>query len=176
MDNPIRSLRISLGLTQGDLVKLSTLSRMVVLRTEQGLYKSPSPLITSPLIELAGNPETLTHESLVEAYKASQKYQCENQQYWVKKLPTSPKRLWGNPDDSHPIVYFRGRWAPPVAKSRMGFCKAFCLHPNSMRLFESGEQLTVPSSLLVGLSLAGLTAAALDTLASTVLLWARAQE
>ena len=173
MDNPIKALRISLGLSQGDLIRFSGLNRMVVLRTEQGLYSSPSKSITQPLIDLSGN--TLSHEDIVGLYKSSQTFTRQSQNWWVRRLETPPvaKPLGG----IHPFISFRGGpVVPSMFRTRMGFCKAFCLHPNSMRLFEVGEQIIPPESLIVGLREAGFSPESLACLRDSALLWARANE
>ena len=172
MDNPIRAMRINLGLSQGDLIRFSGLNRMVVLRTEQGLYSSPSRQITKPLIDLAGG--NLIHEDIVGLYKSSQTFTRQSQSWWIKKivdpLPVAEGII-------HPFVLLRSHApVPHMYQSRMGFCKAFCLHPNSMRLFETGEQISPPESLIVGLSTAGLSPVALAWITESALRWAQANE
>ena len=183
MDNPIKAIRLSLKLSQGDLIRFSGLSRLVVLRTEQGLYSSPSRQITTPLIDLTGG--AITHEQIRDLYHAYQKYQRGSQAYWIANVValgngikvTSTLPAVADPLSTlHPFIYLRKRYAPVEFQSRLGFCRAFCLHPNSIRLFESGEQLTLPSSLVVGLTEAKMPRSVLDTYEHSVLVWARARE
>lgn len=174
MDNPIRSLRMSVGLTQGDLIRFSGMNRMVVLRTEQGLYNAPSRKITDVLTQFI---PTLTHDDILEMYVASQNFTRSSQGWWVKKIDigTFPRAVAGTSQSIHPFIYFRNS-APSVFRSRMGFCKAFCVRPDSMRLFESGEQIVPPDALMVGLRLAGMSPAGLAWVGSSALEWAQGKE
>lgn len=175
MDNPIKAIRLSLGLSQGDLIRYSGLNRMVVLRTEQGLYSSPSAQITSPLIELSG--AEITHEELVGLYKSSQRFTRQSQNWWVGGIPPVAELNHLTGEKVHPFVALReSKFTPSMFRSRMGFCKAFCLHPNSMRLFEHGEQITLPESLSVGLTDAGMSPGEVVRWQDTVLLWAQRAE
>lgn len=172
MDNPIKALRVSLGLSQGDLIRFSGLNRMVVLRTEQGLYSAPSKSITQPLIDLSGN--SFSHEDIVGLYKSSQTFTRQSQSWWVKKLRVPPVAPLGN---IHPFITFRqSPVVPSMFRTRMGYCKAFCLHPNSMRLFETGEQIVPPEALIVGLREASFSPEGLAWVRDSALLWARANE
>lgn len=174
MDNPIRSLRISVGLTQGDLIRFSGMNRMVVLRTEQGLYNAPSKKITDVLTQF--NPG-LSHEDICEMYVASQNFTRSSQGWWVKKLDVGlfPGAVAGTSKNIHPFISFRNS-SPSVFRSRMGFCKAFCIRPDSLRLFESGEQIPPPEALMVGLRLAGLSPVGLAWVRDSAVSWAQGKE
>lgn len=177
MDNPIKAIRTSLGLSQGDLIRFSGLNRMVVLRTEQGLYSSPSKSLTQPLIDLSGN--SMSHDDIVGLYKSSQTFTRQSQNWWVKKLNKGFSEgvpPVAEPFKVHPFIEFRqSKNVPTMFHSRMGFCKAFCLHPNSMRLFEMSVQIIPPESLIVGLKDAGMSAEGLAWVRDSALLWAQQQ-
>ena len=159
MDNPIKELRLSVGLSQSRLVELSGLSKLVVVRTEQGLYASPSQSLVRPLVLL--NPD-YTSAQVLREYLKFQEYTRASQVYWVNRV--TPALLVGSLSKTlSPVASLRSL-APLVSQSRMGFCKSLCLHPNSIRLLENGSQGTLPSALVVGLKLAKFPPESLDIL------------
>jgi hypothetical protein len=146
-ENPVRSSRRRLGLTQLDLASACNVSRQTVLRTEQGVYTSLPPSLGEWLV--SDVPGIYT------AYHAWQRAKRRNSygrlvEPYTFDLSDNPFRRWRH--DSG-------------LASRMGVCKDFCLHPAVVTKFENTlEHLTVPDIILDSLRDAGYSESTLTEL------------
>jgi hypothetical protein len=136
--NPYRQAREDLGISQVRLSKLSGVTRTVILRTEQGMYSHPPVAIRSAL---HGEGAQIPSE---QDYLVWQYEQRQLQSAWVNQS-------WDVPEftSQHPLVVWRKAVCP--VDSQMGFCRLLCVHPNSLRVYESGTQTTMPTMLRTAL-------------------------
>lgn len=145
VENPIRIIRKSLGLTQLRLASLANVSRMVVLRTEQGMYASIPEKLLTQLSKAAGFP--VPRSDIQPTYERWQREQRMLQEWVNNDFST---------DLSGPRAFIKWRSTVAPISSAMGFCRLLCIHPNSLRSLESGSSRTFPSQISSALTIAGI--------------------
>lgn len=139
--NIVRALRLSHGLSVADLSNLADISpsAQTVVRTEQGTYRRIPEAVLRTLLHL---DTYYTEGRLTSEYAsyvtAKRRWSCETQPFAIYPLSEQyyDPRIHG-----HPLYYRRHQSGYPTL---IGFCAAFCLHPSTLRRFESGKALTVP--------------------------------
>lgn len=120
MINPLAKARKSLGLTQEELAHRAGVSKVLIMRLEQGLLTKPTVSVLNALFR---DP--------IEQAKALDDFDV-----WkvvVRKQNVGKLRA--------ALVNWNGDWLvlrSGVADSKAGFCKLFCIHPQVLDNFESG--------------------------------------
>lgn len=137
--NPVQLRLNELKLSQSKCASLAGISRMVVLRSTQGMYQT----LAARMVRILDIP----YVDLSDSYVEWQQDQRLLQAVWVGTAPVYETQY-------HPFVAWRLLYAPE--KTRMGICKLLCLHPNTIKLYEEGTQKTVPDSLLKALDTGGM--------------------
>lgn len=155
-ENPVRIVRRQLNLTQVNLATRAKVSRMVVLRTEQGMYASIPDKLLTQLSTVAGFP--VPRRDIQPIYEIWQREQRMLQE-WVNE----PFQVNGS--GRRAFINWR-RAVSPVGDSAMGFCRLLCVHPNSLRALESGSSKSFPSQISQALIMAGIDQEKLDWLYS----------
>ena len=156
-ENPIRIIRRQLNLTQVNLAARAKVSRMVVLRTEQGMYASIPDKLLTQLSTVAGF--AVPRRDIQPVYEIWQRDQRMLQSEWVN----NPFTVEGT--GRRAFINWR-RAVSPVGDSAMGFCRLLCIHPNSLRALESGSSRSFPSQISQALIIAGIDQEKLDWLYS----------
>ena len=153
--NPIREERLRLSLSITDFSKILEVSTSTLLRTEQGLYVDIPPTILRYFDSHSLTPWSIRPEYV--RYQTSQRASVLEQQ--IRRLDKENKDILDVLPQldyntmEHPLVNWYRRLG---YKTRLEFCKAFCLHPSSIIRFEAGRTRSVPeqlSNVLWGLEL-----------------------
>jgi len=155
-ENPVRIVRRQLNLTQVSLATRARVSRMVVLRTEQGMYASIPDKLLTQLSTVAGF--AVPRRDIQPLYEIWQRDQRLLQE-WVNGdfTPTGTGR--------RAFINWR-KAVSPLGDSAMGFCRLLCVHPNSLRALETGSSRSFPSQISQALIIAGIEPDRLDWLYS----------
>lgn len=148
--NPIRRARLENSLTQSELAYQCDMSRLAVIRYEQGLYQNISEKIT----EVLG----VTQDS----YSTWRIMQQESARPYMKPIPF----VRTNPDGEHPIVQFRKIITQRAVgkSSQMSFCILLALHPGTVAQYEKCRLRKLPNAIRVALHNAGVSEAQIDEL------------
>lgn len=136
--HPFALRRYRASLTQVDLAERLGVTRHMVIRLEQGLFRLPPDHITQELAEIYG----VEQWELIGEYRD---WQREKRLEFKRKNP-SFKEVFGTEHylgPEHPLTYYREK----LGLSRIGLCKGLCLHPDPITDWEHNKQRGVPSSL-----------------------------
>jgi transcriptional regulator with XRE-family HTH domain len=174
--NIFRSIRANLKLSHQDVANETGLTRLYVIRAEQGVYPLPAQRLITWALKAVSSPNSVTsNESwIVDEYRNYQR-RCRQENGPIKFHPL----LTENPDlfrmllrKSAPILQSRehpfrlwlrdGRYSLSVMQA----CKAFCISPTLLQRFvaEPWRVHTVPAPVRDALSEAGYQADLLDLL------------
>lgn len=122
MGNPIKVKRQQLGMTQAELADSATVTRQVVVLTEQGLYKQPPESVIRVLCRM----DFSSHAIMLANYAG-----------WVESQRYAHQHLF-RPVDLR--IAANDRWAAlknqVAGKSQQGFCRALVYQPSLIREFE----------------------------------------
>jgi DNA-binding XRE family transcriptional regulator len=158
-ENPLKSVRLSLGWSQLALAEHIGVSRQTVMRTEQGLYERPPVGLLTSLAPYVGG-------SLENGVKVLETRYSD----WVSAKRRSSDlnlRMTANLGQSlHPLVTIRNR----NKLSQIGLCKALCLNPGPIHKYELGQQ-SMPYQLEAALLEAGHSPAVVLQLKNAVEIW-----
>lgn len=149
-DNPFKSLRISLGLSQKEIADQIGITSQVVLRNEQGLYTTPNVQIMTVLLREAHSRGIIKHtyHSLTEAYDT-----------WVKDVRHTNGYIFNRPITfklgHRPVAHPFRIWRESFGFSRIGFCKLLALHPSIVQSYEEGRTGPLPDVIRAALIDAG---------------------
>ena len=141
----IGRLRREANLTQADLARLAGITRIAVLRYEQGIYSQLSDKLADTLSEVhPDNPDPRTIHSLYAADRKAQRQVARNilGVLPVLRVSTSPCRS--------PFYNFRvdvmigSSYEGDLNDSRMAFCNLLGLHPATVVDYERGVTKTMP--------------------------------
>lgn len=140
--NVVREIRLAHGLSITDLSNLADISAssQTVVRTEQGTYRAIPQAIQDALLRLDTHytPNRLNTE-YAEYVKSHRNWACEQKPFSLYPWSEYQPGLHG-----HPFKYRRVLSDYPTL---IGFCAAFCIHPSTLRRFESGTAQTVPEQV-----------------------------
>lgn len=152
-ESPLKRVRRSLNITQVALADKAHVSRMVVIRAEQGLYSTIPDRLLVELSKVAGY--AIPRRDIQPLYEAWQRDQRMLQE-WVNDPFVGRER-----------TKFRD-WRISVTpiKSAMGFCRLLCIHPNALRGLENGTSQSFPSQISAALQHAGISEDRLEYLYS----------
>lgn len=150
--NPLREIRLSLGLSLDRLAREARVSRQLIIRAEQAVYSDPPPRLLKTLLWLDVD-EYSDAESVIAQYHAFQ-VQTRKLNYGALIPNFNFKNLV--PPGQHPFVVWRVRSG---VKARIGPAKFFCVHPALLHKFEVQPHLVVtpPSELMLALAQSGYT-------------------
>ncbi len=152
MPHPFKEIRVDAQprLSVNRLAELTDLTRWAIIRTEQGLYSAPLDSILVVLGEASGK----TSQELIASYTRWQKW----------------KRRQSSADVLRALHYFAAKdWnviGPPFVKfcavafpdeSQIGRAKKLCVHPYTLRRYETEIQEAMPEQIVVALGDAGLS-------------------
>lgn len=137
--NITKTLRLRYGYGINSFASLAGVNDKTVLRTDQGTYRAIPGNVVQALMRLEPSytEAALQHEyrEYVKSYRIWQQTRKPLRLSFIDYNPT----LLG-----HPLGYARLKSNYPTV---MGFCTAFCLHPSTIRRFESGQTVAVPEQL-----------------------------
>lgn len=139
-ENPYRVARLSHNLSQAKLADLSGVSRLSVLRLEQGLFSEPLGKVSIAL--------GLNHKDASRDYWRFQSYRRRT----AKSSPPSPVESF---------IDWRQRCFP----SQASFCIALCVSQASIHRYETMPSAMMPGQLREALLEAGLTSKQINQLA-----------
>ena len=152
-ESPVKRIRRSLNITQVALADKARVSRMVVIRTEQGMYSTIPDKLLVELSKIAGY--AIPRRDIQPIYEAWQRDQRMLQD-WVNE-----------PFVAKPNAKFRDwRVAVTPISSAMGFCRLLCIHPNALRGLENGVSQSFPTQIAAALQHAGISEDRLEYLYS----------
>lgn len=157
IENPLKSLREALNLTQQELAVSSQVTRQIVVLNEQGLYARPSPRLLGELSrrslrhgyfqDLVSGPSEITVESVLFA----------NYMAWVNQKRAQNQHLFCHVDLSlaKPGHRFSTLKNQVAGTNNLAFCRALVYQPSLVREFEkkkSGSQSLFTALREVGVS------------------------
>lgn len=165
-ENPLKTLRLGLKVSQEALAYQSRLSRQLIIRAEQAVYASPPPALLATLLDRA---EQRLESSAVgfEFDEASVYHLYKEFQTHVRKTHygrLSPSFDFANvPVGVHPFVDWRLRSG---ISARIGTAKFFCVHPALLHKYEMQPHLvqSTPGELVSALRESGYRKELLDSL------------
>jgi len=146
----IAALRREANLTQADLAKLAGITRIAVLRYEQGIYSQLSDKLADTLSEVhPDNPSPKTIHSLYAADRKAQRQVARNilGVLPVLRVSTDPCRspFYNFRVDVMVGSSYEGDLSgSPISDSRMAFCNLLGLHPATVVDYERGVTKTMP--------------------------------
>lgn len=170
--NPLKSIRLSLNLTQDQVSESTGLSKSAILRAEQGVYPNISDALLSFYAQSCLQADlTFVPSVLREGYRSFQR---------LTRLRSGPNppvsasngsrsdRLIGLMEPHrfrvtcHPFV----EWRESMDLSQIAISKLYCVHPAMVYRFENQPHLCelVPEPLLEALREAGYSESTLDHL------------
>lgn len=155
--NPLREIRLSVGLTLDQLAYRAEVSRLLIIRSEQAVYADPSPRLLETL--LAFEVDGLDDEFVVLA--RYHEFQTETRKENYGKLRTVDTFKWYNPT-VHPFVFWR---MDSGVTAQIAISKYFCVHPALIHKFEKTPHLCVtpPGELMTALGQSGYSKELLDS-------------
>lgn len=147
--NPLYWYRLMENISISQLAKDFNVTESTIIRTEQGLYNEIPPNVLRNLAAHSLSPDTVRRQYA--------RYQTGKR---LKSGARYSRRTYGeyrsltkkNPEEN-PLVLFRASFLG--YKSRLAFCKDFCLHPSTVKRVEDGLSQTLPQSILDALGDAG---------------------
>lgn len=161
--NPLVQVRSAANLSQADLAELSGMSRMAIIRYEQGLYVNPSldyitALAQARVANLMPSPVGTTLQQVVDAYIGIYKaYRAERIDTTIQLFKnTSETKRWAQyVEDSgfwevHPFISFRKMLAIELGfpQSQIHFCMLTCFHPGQLDEYEKRPKTyTIPKRI-----------------------------
>jgi len=152
MDNIFKVLRKERGLTQEQLAKKCRVTRLAIIRNEQGLFTSPLPAVAhffngGRQVEEAYRHYQFSKRREADVTNAVKRAVTLDR---ISKLPAQPFLLW------------RNEILGPI--SQMKFCQMLCLHPATVANYERNNQRFMPMQIKLALLDAGLTGSRLENL------------
>lgn len=166
--NPLKALRESIGLSQENFASATGVSRMFIVRAEQGVYSEPPFVLAEYLLRAApvGSLDLPTHDYIAfcHIYFAWQKAQrLSNYGRLLEPYdfpdPTNYEPPFGLAP--HPFIIWR---EDSGMDSQISVAKFFCVHPAVVSKFEKANILAVPHDLRAALLEAGYSTETLDSL------------
>jgi transcriptional regulator with XRE-family HTH domain len=133
LTNPLKRFRLQEALTQEALGDLIRVSKQVVLKTEQGLYHTPTP-------KLSAWVERTFSVDLTKPYA----------QWQTTQRQKLGEREW-HPAENFSVWLIKNF----PGQSNMAICKQFCIHPATLRSFLLHEVRRMPVQIRVALIEAG---------------------
>lgn len=145
--NPLKAVRLTAGLSQQSVADLTHLSRLMIVRVEQGFYPEPP----SALIEFLSNCSGVRPHILREDYH---EWQVDRRQLSYGLLMEPPPTPPLSPVGlvlKHPFKHWRE--LSPTSPNLTHVCKLFCLHQGLMYKFENSPHLvdSLPQPLVSAL-------------------------
>lgn len=138
--NPLKQLRLSERLTLEDLSLLAGVSRLLIIRNEQGCYRSPSPKLLNCLI--VTDSFDFHYNSSADLIDLYESFQTETRKFNFGKL-TIPHVFTINSDfNFNPVT----QWRESSGLSKSQISTLFCIHPAVVSRIENQPHL-VPHSL-----------------------------
>lgn len=141
--NPLKQLRLSKNWSLDQVADSAELSRLLIIRSEQGCYKNIPP-------KLLDFYQDVVDFDLVELNLSYVNFQVLTRQSNYGLLPVGFLRIW---PEKNPFTALR-----KVGKVSMAqVYKGFCVHPTILHKLENQPNLcaTIPSDLLKALTTAG---------------------
>lgn len=139
-ENPVKTLRVSCGLTQRALASLAGVTEQVVLKTEQGLYPSipPSMYAVARVLDPSIDLDVM----------AFQYEQWILQELNTVRLPLASESV----QYDTPVGFINWRahvcLLNHVQNSVNGFCKLMKINPYVIQKYEAGRLKQVPVQLI----------------------------
>jgi DNA-binding XRE family transcriptional regulator len=140
IENPYRAARLDRGLSQAKLAELAQISRLSVLRLEQGLFAEPLGKVSLAL--------GLSHSQVSRQYRQFQHY----------------TRVHAKHPEIRPTDNFIS-WRQRNWPSQAAFCVAYCVSQASLHRYESLLTSIMPGQLREALLDAGYTSKDVNRLA-----------
>ena len=144
--NPVAEFRADQGLTQADLGGLSGVTRLTVLRAEQGVFPNITPsllygMLNRAVIVTSVGQVLASVEEFQDAYHAFQFDQ--RRLHYGHLTETLPPYISG----TSPLT----QWRISSGLSQIGLCVAFCVHPVGVAQIEKRLQKQLPAQLVTSL-------------------------
>lgn len=144
--NPVTEFRLrQLDSSIEKTARMIGVSVSTLLRTEYGCYNNLPPTILRYLSNYSGTPDSIsnmyarfqTHKRIASSREHELDYF-----YWSKL-----QELCAKEPEVNPFVL----WREGLQKfnSRLAFCKAFCLHPSTIKRLEDGFAEKLPAALKI---------------------------
>lgn len=153
-ENPLKRERLLRSLTLEALALKTGVSRMTIIRTEQGLYNVPSDRLLTFL-----SPDSAVRRTGLQA-----EYQVWRKGRREASYGVLPDAGGFNAIEAHPFV----AWRESAALNQNQVAKAFCIHRATLYKFESQPHLLndVPEDILEALIQSGYSTVTLQALRS----------
>lgn len=153
--NPLREIRLSVGLTLDQLAYRAEVSRLLIIRNEQAVYADPSPRLLDALMEF--EIEDLDDEQVVRSLYHSFQIETRRANFGKLRVVQSFQTIQG-----HPFVSWR---LASGVRARIAVSKFFCVHPALIHKFETTPHLCVspPGELMIALEQSGYSKELLDS-------------
>lgn len=137
--HPWAKYRRAVGLTQLDVADLLGVTRHYVIRLEQSLYWHPTDSLLARL--------SLKYGVDLDEFKMSYYDYVRSKRDLFKVTHVDFDSGLAEPylDAKHPLVAYRESYG----LSRMGLCKALCLHYDNISDYENNQQRHCPDQLVV---------------------------
>lgn len=135
MENPLRTARLNRGLTIDSLARQASVSKQLIIRSEQGTYVNPPPNLVTFLFPLSADQLTCD-----QAYRDFQNTQRRLSSGTLIPDPPVP------PVGEHPFIHWR---TSSGITSTMRFCILFCVQHAILHKFETKPRsvTTTPTNL-----------------------------
>jgi transcriptional regulator with XRE-family HTH domain len=135
--NPIKILRMELGLTQGALASIAGITEQVILKSEQGLYPTLPPTVLRALSKVTG-----ISESNIEA----QYEEWINSELKLVELPPATLKF----DTPESFLLWKAELCTlnEVPNSVVAVCKLLKINPYVIQKYEAGRLKQTPLQLV----------------------------
>lgn len=168
--NPLYWHRFVNNISISQLAKDFGVTESTIIRTEQGLYNEIPPNVLRHLAAHSLSPNTVRRQyaryQTCQRLKSGARYNRRTYSFYRSMVAQNP--------EENPLVLFREKFLG--YKSRLAFCKDFCLHPSTVKRVEDGLSQTLPQSILDALGEAGFDGWLLEKLLENYLVWLRSNE
>lgn len=146
--NPFKRLRTEANLTQQGLAQVAMVSKQLIIRTEQGCFAGPPPV----LIEFFTHHYGITSVELEEEYEDFQRAVRDANPRLLGIYPSSPSlkgKSGGIESRAHPF----NKWRSMAGLNVTQVSKGLCVSQATLHRFESKPMLqqSVPGTLLSAL-------------------------
>lgn len=135
--NPVTDARLSISMSLNALAKRLGLSRQYISRVEQGTYASVNPNVVSWTAETLEIPK----KAVMDRYRA---FQSATRKATAEDVNAHPLERRGSRENGYEIF---ARWRSGYWPSVISFANSFCIHPETVRMYEEGIRPHMPEQI-----------------------------
>lgn len=165
--NPLLEYRLAQNWSLDRISREIGVSPSTVIRTEQGCYGDIPPAILRFISSYFLSPNAVRDQYL--RYQTSKRSTIRDHNYMVREFSRSLKSSCNADWTINPFLVFREEILR--YKSRLAFCKDYCLHPSTVKRIEDGIAEEIPVSIISALEEVHLNSTSILTLINLYNSW-----